>query len=120
MSDETMEKAEKYYGKQSEEEIRRQVNESVLHFDGDPIRLVLAVTYEPFIMEELWRMSRGTAKTTAEIDENTIRVEFDTRRGEPLFRMLASYADLIKVESPQEVAEDIRNLLRSAKRTYGL
>lgn len=120
MSDETMEKAEKYYGKRSEEEIRRQVNESVLHFDGDPIRLVLAVTYEPFIMEELWRMSRGTAKTTAEIDENTIRVEFDTRRGEPLFRMLASYADLIKVESPREVAEDIRNLLRSAKRTYGL
>ena len=96
------------------------MNESVLHFDGEPIRLVLAVTYKPFIMEELWKMSRGTAKTTAEIDENTIRVEFDVRKGEPLVRVLASYADLIRVESPQEVAEDIQNLLHSAKRTYGI
>ena len=120
MSNEITEKAEKYYGNCSEEEIHRQVNESVLHFDGDPIQLVLAVTYKPFIMEELWKMSRGTAKTTAEIDENTIRVEFDVRKGEPLVRMLASYADLIRVESPEEVAEDIRNLLHSAKRTYGI
>ena len=120
VSEETMEPAEKYYGSRSEEELRRQVNESAFHFDGEQVRLVLAVKYEPFIMEILWNLSRGTARTVEEIDEETIRVEFVTRKSDPLVRMLASYGDLIRVESPREVAEDIRNLLHLAKRTYGV
>ena len=120
MSEETMEPAAKYYGSRSEEEIKKQVNESAFHFDGEPVRLVLNVKYEPFVMEVLWNLSRGTARTTEEIDEERIRVEFVTRKSDPLIRMLASYADLIRVESPADVAEDIRNLLLSAKRTYGV
>ena len=118
MDESKIEPAEKYYGKQSDCEIRKQVNESVYHFNGESIKLSLAVRYEPFIMEVLWDLSRGTARTVADIAPNTIRVEFCARKSQPLFRVLASYADYIKVESPEEVVEDIRSLIATAKQAY--
>lgn len=120
MSQDKMEPEETYYGVHSNDEIHRQVNESTFHFDGEPVRLSLAVQYEPYIMEVLNDLSHGTAKTIAEIGDGVYRVVFHTRKSDPLIRNLASYADRIRVESPEEVAEGIRNLILSAKRTYGV
>ena len=118
MREEGMEPVEKYYGSKSNEEINRQVNESAFHYNGDLITLSLAVHYKPFIMDVLWELSKGTAKTVEDISPEIVRVEFDVRKSDPLIRELASYADLIRVDEPKDVADEIRHLLMAGNCTY--
>lgn len=118
ISEEAMEPVEKYYGEKSSEEICRQVNESAFHFDGELINLSLIVQYRSFIMDVLWELSKGTAKTVEDIEPGIIRVEFPIRKSQPLIRELVSYADLIRVDSPRDVAIEVRNLIYMAKCTY--
>lgn len=118
ISEEAMEPVEKYYGEKSSEEICRQVNESAFHFDGELIYLSLIVQYRPFIMDVLWELSKGTAKTVEDISPGIIRVEFPIRKSQPLIRELVAYADLIRVDAPRDVAIEVKNLIYMAKYTY--
>lgn len=118
LNEEGMEPMEKYYGSKSNEEISRQVNESAFHFNGELTTLRLIVKYEPFIMDVLWELSKGTAKTVEDISPGVIRVEFAVRKSDPLIRKLVSYVDLIRVDEPKDVADEIRHLLRAGNCTY--
>lgn len=118
MREEKMEPIDKYYGSKSSEELNRQVNESAFHYDGELITLSLVVRYKPFIMDVLWELSKGMAKTVEDISPGVVRVEFAVRKSDPLVRKLASYSDLICVDKPKDVADEIRNLLLAGNCTY--
>ena len=120
ISKEPMESPKLYYGNDPEKEIQRRVNESVFHFDGEPVRLRIIVQYEPFIMEMLLNLSHGRIQKMEDLEDGSKYVWFDTRRSEPLCRVLVSYADYLRVIEPDEVVADIRKLLSSANRIYDM
>ena len=86
VSKEPMESPKLYYGNDPEKEIQRRVNESVFHFDGEPVRLRIIVQYEPFIMEMLLNLSHGRIQKMEDPEDGSKYVWFDTRRSEPLCR----------------------------------
>lgn len=86
--------------------------------DGELINLSLIVNYDPDIMEIIWDLNHGRAKTVEEISPGVIRVEFPTHKSDSLIRNLMAYSDYMRVDSPEEIVEEIRDIIRKAKQVY--